>query len=194
MIHEGFEVPAVPESVYTSESDWCPCPGNWHAFDEQATELEVIEGITGLIRMMQPELVVECGTHVGLMAQAMGTALRVNGHGELYTYEIEPGFYKTALMKCQGLPVHLFNLPSEQAKFPDGTTIDFAWIDGKINRDEDFLHLHQWMRPGTIVGFHDTAPHHEYIRDRVYDLERVGLIETLTFRTPRGLTLAAVAG
>ena len=190
-------IESTTEDHFTSPSKWCPHPEWWHSYDEQATELEVITGLSGLIAIIQPQVVVETGTHVGLATLAMATVLKQQvSPGVLHTWEVSAPFCMNAKNRCAEVAdvIRFHNAPSETASLPEGTEIDFMWCDGKPQRHEDFLHFFQWMRPGTIVGFHDTAPHQGKIPESVEELQAMGLIDCVTFRTPRGLTIAEVLG
>ena len=81
------------EARFTPPRVECPHPERWTSEDIEATENEVIEGVYGLVRMLQPAYVVETGTHRGFMAASIGRALQANGHGRLDTVEIEPALY-----------------------------------------------------------------------------------------------------
>jgi Methyltransferase domain len=48
-------------------------------------------GWYALVRALQPELVYETGTHLGLGSLTLAEALRRNGHGRLITFDIAPG-------------------------------------------------------------------------------------------------------
>ena len=72
---------SVPESTFTKPHAECPHPEWWSADDDESAEVEVVELVGALVRVLQPEYVVETGTFVGRMAQGIGQALLLNGHG-----------------------------------------------------------------------------------------------------------------
>lgn len=51
------------ESRWTPARDWCPHPEYWHSPDSEATEVEVSEFIGSLVRLIQPEFVLEIGSY-----------------------------------------------------------------------------------------------------------------------------------
>lgn len=177
------------EARFTKSSDYCPHPEYWHSADCEATEAEVIELVAAFIRGLQPELVVETGTYNGVMARAIGKALRKNGHGRLVTFEIDPKLHRAARRRCWGLPVEL-RLQSSLEWMPD-RKIDFCWLDsGLETRIPEFNRYYPFLK-GSIIGIHDTAPHHQ-VRSRI---ESGGILDRLSpiwLPTPRGVMLAQV--
>src|SRR5215831_10345833 len=113
---------------------------------------------TALIRAVQPEVVVETGTAAGQTAYAIGWALKVNGHGCLYTVEIDRGAATAAEQRLQGLPVIVACADSLDwwPQYP----IDFAWIDSGTAQTR-VREIDRWVsmfNPGALIGVHDTAP------------------------------------
>ena len=51
----------MTEARFTSPSELCPHPERWTSRDIEATENEVLELVHGLIRALQPDLVLETG-------------------------------------------------------------------------------------------------------------------------------------
>lgn len=174
------------ESELTAPSPHCPSPHLWHAHDGMATEVEVLELVAAFVRALQPEVVVETGTHRGFGSEAIGIALAQNGHGHLYTTEIDEALHAEATERVIGLPVTCL-LQSALDFVPPGP-IDFAWFDSETNlRVPEFRAYRQYMHDRTVVGFHDTAPHHGY-RPTLDDLG----IALLDLPTPRGVTFGRV--
>lgn len=174
------------ESELTRPSGFCPNPHYWHAHDGISTEVEVLELVGAFVRALQPEIVVETGTHKGFGAEAIGLALKANGHGHLYTLEVEPTVHAQAVERVDGLPVTCL-LQSSLDFTPPGP-IDFAWFDSETDiRVPEFNKYRQFMHDRTLVGFHDTAPHHIYRRE----LDALG-IALLDLPTPRGVTFGRV--
>ena len=180
------------ESDFTAPRDECPHPEYWTCPDDQATELEVIEGIGGLIRLLQPDFVLETGTHRGFMAKSIGQALKANGHGRLVTVEIDQDLYLEAAQRCDGLPVRCIRNSSTEITVPE--PIDFAWFDsgGGQLREDEFRKFYPQMHARTIVGFHDTGEHHFHIRKSVERLEDEHMLVPIFLPTPRGVALCEV--
>jgi predicted O-methyltransferase YrrM len=175
-----------PESTYTLPRPDCPYPGRWHAIDEYAAEVEVADLVAAMVTALRPDHVVETGTHVGHTALAIGTALAVAGVGRLSTLEIMPHFATLARGRCTGLPVDVIEQSSLDWT-PDGP-IDLAWFDSEPHlRAEEFRRFLPWMHSRTVVGFHDTAPHHP-TRPFLDALVAEGVLQPpLYLPTPRGL-------
>ena len=174
------------ESELTAPSAHCPSPHYWHAHDGMATEVEVLELVAAFVRALQPELVVETGTHRGFGAEAIGRALVENGHGHLYTLEIDPALHAEASERVDGLPVTCLLQPAQE--FTPPAPIDFAWFDSETNlRVSEFVTYREFMHDRTLVGFHDTSPHHGYRPT----LDALG-IALLDLPTPRGVTFGRI--
>ena len=177
-----------PESEWTRPTELCPHPERWHSNDAQSTEYEVSELVGGFVRALQPDYVVETGACIGITSGIIGQALLVNGQGRLDTIEIYEGRCKTVRERCVGLPVTVHHGDSMQ--FTPADTIGFAWLDSLTDlRIAEFERYRPWMRPGTIVGFHDTAPHHGAWSLELHRLPGTNLIE---LPTPRGVSFVQV--
>lgn len=181
------------ERTFTAPRPDCPHPERWHARDNQATEDEVTELVGAMVRAVQPDLCVESGTYMGDTAWTIGTALHRNGHGHLYTLEIDRQRYEAARAMLHIDTVTVVNA-SSLAWTPPGP-IDFAWIDCDAQRRQLVLRAWlPWMHHRTVVGIHDTGPQHP-VRDLLRPLEDEGiLLSVLELPTPRGVVFARVKG
>ncbi len=174
------------ESEFSPPSDFCPHPEFWHAHDGMATEVEVLELVAAFVRALQPELVVETGTHRGFGAEAIGRALAMNGHGHLYTLEVDLRLVVESRARVDGLPVTVIHRPA--TSFVPPAPIDFAWFDSDTDqRTREFQTYRPHMHSRTLVGFHDTHPRHMY-RPQLDDLG----IQLLDLPTPRGVTFGRI--
>lgn len=181
----------APESQFTAPRPDCPHPYRWHATDGQSTEDEVTTLVAAMVTALQPDFVVETGTCLGNTAEAIGRALRANGQGELVSLEISPRCVEIARKRCVGLPVSILE-QSSLDYLPD-RPIDFAFFDSLPPlRAQEFERYLPWMHGGTVVGFHDTAPH-QPVRQYLQPLEeRQLLVGALYLPTPRGVMFARV--
>lgn len=178
----------VPESEWTTPSDRCPHPDRWSAWDAQSTEVEVVELVAAFVRALQPDYVVETGSCLGYASHAIGTALDRNGQGHLDTLETLPKRAAIARERCAGLPVTVHVEDSMQ--FTPARQIGFAWLDSLTSlRVAEFERFRPWMAPGTIVGFHDTAPHHG---PWSLELHRIDGTRLVSLPTPRGVTFLEI--
>ena len=178
--------PVVPEM--TRPSPHCPRPHLWRAHDAMATEVEVLVLVGAFVRALQPEVVVETGTHRGFGAEAIGQALALNGHGHLFTLEIDADLHAEASERTAGLPVTCLLMPAQT--FTPPAPIDFAFFDSDPDeRADEYRRFRDHMHGRTVVGFHDTAPHHG-IRGHLDALD----LHLLDLPTPRGVTFGRVQG
>jgi hypothetical protein len=177
------------EAQFTAPRAECPRPDHWHTYDIQGTEAEVIDMVGGLIRGLQPEVVLETGTSRGFMALRIATALTDNGHGHLHSYEPDEEPYSYAVGNVWPYETAtLHNLPS-MVPWEYGP-IDFAWFDSLLDlrwREFDFYYPH--MSDRCVVGFHDTAPHFGFWPAQVRFDDRLSIID---LPTPRGVILGRV--
>lgn len=183
---------SVPESTFTKPHAECPHPEWWSADDDESAEVEVVELVGALVRVLQPEYVVETGTFVGRMAQGIGQALLLNGHGRLDTVEIDGARVEQAVARCAGLPVSVHQMSS--VDFEPAGEIGFAWFDSLLQlRCPEFLAYRPFMTKATIVGFHDTGPQFgNGFRSALSSLAAKRLLRPISLRTPRGVVLAQV--
>ncbi len=190
----------VKESVFTSATSICPHPEYWTASDDASTEIEVSELLSGLIRGLQPDFCIETGTAWGQSAESIGIALQKNGHGKLVSLEVDKECVDFSKARCKGLPVDILCMSSTE--YTPNTTIDFLFLDSTFPlRVDEFKNFKKWMRVGSIVVFHDTAPLHgggqlPYGRDLRLHIEKElsGYMRLLHLPTPRGLTIGWLNG
>lgn len=176
------------ESAWTAPSPWCPHPERWSSTDPQSTEIQVSELVSGFVRALQPDYVVETGTCLGQTTWMVGLALQANGHGRLDSFEINPELVTQAAERCGGLPVTVHCLSS--LEFTPAETIGFAWFDSLLDlRIPEFNRYREWMVPGTICGFHDTGPQFGGFSDQ---LDALPGVRPIRLRTPRGVTFVEV--
>lgn len=182
----------LSEARWTPAREDCPHPERWHSVDDESTELEVTELVASLVRALQPDLVVETGAAFGQTSAAIGAALRVNGQGALWTCETNPARAETADAACQGLPVVLHRGSSLDMIARLAEPVAFAWFDSLLElRVPEYIALRPLLRPGAIVGFHDTGPQHGY-RPQVEALAGEGWLRLIHLPTPRGVIFGEV--
>jgi predicted O-methyltransferase YrrM len=176
------------ESRFTRRGSFCTNPENWHSADGDSTEYEVLELVAGFVRGLQPEIVIETGSAYGFGSKAIGEALRANGHGKLYSLEIDPERIAISKQRVAGLPVEIVGQASLSWTPPD--KVQFAFFDSLIPlRAQEFLYFRPFIEPGSIVAFHDAAPHHGLYPELI-KLE--GMLRLIRLRTPRGIVFAEV--
>lgn len=184
------------EDHWTPPSSWCPSPQWWHsdAHCQDATEHEVTALVLAFIRALQPEVVVETGTSTAQTSLAIGQALLDNGHGRLWTIEIDNGLAQRATELVRHLPVTVVHGDSMAWEPPE--LIDFAWIDsGPAHvRVQEIATWKGRFRAGAVIGVHDTAPNsgREVLREALFRHLDAVAWPFFTLRTPRGVTFAQV--
>jgi predicted O-methyltransferase YrrM len=187
----------MTEDRWTPPSSWCPHPEWWTAEgNPDVTEHEVTHLVQAFIVALQPEVAVETGTSTGATARLIGNALAANGHGHLWTVELDTWLAEAATRNLVGLPVTVVHgdtltwWPPEQ--------VDFAWIDSgsAMHRLTEISRWRGAFRPGAVIGVHDTAPNQgrEVLRSGLESLLAQLGWQSLSLRTPRGVTFAQVAG
>lgn len=192
MMTEAVPIELGPESRWSKPNDWCPHPERWTSTDPQSTEVEVSALVAGFVRALQPDYVIETGSCLGQTTLAIATALAMNGQGHLDTLEIDPeraAFTRARLM--HGLVDARVTVHEVSSlDFAPRGSVGFAWLDSRFElRVPEFERYRDWMGPGTIVGFHDTAPHHGLWGD---DIGRLAGVHQIKLRTPRGVTFVEV--
>lgn len=186
----------MSEARWTPPSPWQPHPEWWTADpdDADAAEYEVTTLVAVLVKVLQPEIVVETGTATGATAVVIGQALQDNGHGHLWTVEIDPLATDKARDRVAGLPVTVDCANSLEWQPPE--PIDLAWIDSgdAATRCEEISAWQGKFRSGAVIGVHDTAPNmgREVLNALLYGLVEVHHWPALWLRTPRGVTLIQV--
>lgn len=180
----------ITEDRFTPPSPWCGHPEHWHADDNQATEHEVTGLVAAFVRAVQPEIVVETGSNTGQTTEAIGRALRANGHGHLYSLEVDEALAGKAAQRCEGLPVTVIH--GDSLSWAPPGEVGFAWLDSETGiRHLELLRLRPHLAEGAVVGIHDTGPQHMTTR-YLWPLIADGVFTALTLRTPRGVTFGTV--
>ncbi len=188
----GWAGEPTSEARFTDPRPDCPHPERWHSTDADSTEEEVTALVAAFVTALRPNLVVETGSAWGQTAQAIGQALTSGGYGGiLHTIEPDPTRADFTRRRCDGLPVVVEQLPSDQ--FTPPGPVGFAWLDSLHHlRVPEFRQLHPHMTPGAFVGFHDTGPHQGPLRSAIEQLEAEGLLLPVFLPTPRGVAFAEV--
>jgi len=150
--------------------------------------------VAALARAVQPEVVVETGTCTGRTALAVAHALADNGHGHLWTVEIDISLARQARVLLDGLPATAVCADSLTWE-PEGR-VGLAWIDsGQAHvRVQELRNWRDHFIPGAVIGVHDIVLNMG--GDVLAGQLDVFLAEAgwpaLRLRTPRGVTLAQV--
>lgn len=141
----------------------------FRAADASSTELEILNLLHALVLAFKPETALETGTHRGLGAIAIASALEANGTGTLHTVELDPGYVALARDNINHFDptlagrVELHHADSLRfVREHEGPAFDFAFFDSAMaNRHREFeaLELRGMLAPGAVCVFHDTSPY-----------------------------------
>jgi hypothetical protein len=189
-----------------------PEPGDstktFTAFNDAGTEVEVSEFLYSFTRMIKPHCILETGTHKGISSAYFAMACEENKRGQVYTFEIIDEHYRdsTLMFIETGLINHITNLQQDAMTFDaSGLSIDLLFLDSEPQlRFNEFIKFWPNVRDGGFIIIHDLHPnlgHHNTSHAGMYDWpygyfgEKLGpfmkdhSIQTISFDTPRGLTM-----
>ena len=161
-------------------------------FDGWTAELETIEFLYALIRLVKPRFVLETGTWHGMAALAMGRGLRDNGRGVLVSIEIDRESHAVAERRIRnsGLENHVQLLCRSSLDFVPNQAIDLVLFDSELSlRASEFTHYQPYLASGALVLFHDTSSSHKVVAAAVNELLADGILEGFLLPTPRGLAV-----
>jgi predicted O-methyltransferase YrrM len=203
-VAKGFQ-PVIPEYA----------DPNYKMFNSGGVEVEVAEFLYSFVQMIKAQYILETGTHMGISSCYMGQALKELGRGEITTLEIIPEHfnYSADLFRRMDL------LPFTRGLFQSSLSytydrpqlLDILFLDSEPQlRFNEFLRFWANVRPGGFIFIHDLDRKLGHSGQMVkfneslppeYDwpygdfLPKLGnyikgyLVQTLSFETPRGLTI-----
>jgi hypothetical protein len=161
--------------------------------DGFTAEVEVLDFLYALVRMIKPNRVLETGTWFGGSAVVIASALRDNGFGHLLTIEQRNEVAEVVLRNIEQenlgeiITVHVANSFETEVGHEE---YDFAlFASGVPSRAAEFTKFYGRLKPGAIAVFHDTGAefHEAEGADNVIDLITMGMLEGMFFDTPRGM-------
>jgi len=179
-------------------------------FNTGGVECEVGEFLHGLARMVKPEHILETGTHWGISAAYMALALHENGKGRLTTIEVDGASSARArtLLETIGIAQRVEFIVGRAEEWQPGIVLyDMILLDTELHlRFADMVRFWPNLAPGGFLLIHDLHVHMAqgpYLRQgqgyygalptEVEGLMRAHGLQSLHFRTPRGLYLAQKA-
>jgi len=173
----------------------CPFPQLWKCYDEQATEVEVLDFLYALVVMLKPQRVVETGCYHGFGTERLARGCKDNGFGVVYTCDVahdsitrtwarmaEHDLNAVSIKQCTGLELI--------ATVPDGIGLAFLDSGPDENRCYELRAILPKMTEGGVIAVHDHGIH-GFLREKYMPplLRELGL-QYLYFDTPRGLVIA----
>jgi len=179
------------EDEFTQPNAECPDPRYWHAWDGESAEIEVSEFVGALVRMLQPDYVIETGSAFGHTSRTIGLALAQNGHGRLDSIELDRLRVLISRAQVVDLPVSI--VEAHSMGFVPPQPIDFAWFDSEVStRIYEFNRFYKWMHKRTVVAFHDTGEQHQPLRSQIEEMAVQLRLAPVFLPTPRGICVARV--
>lgn len=124
----------------------------WECQDSLSSEVETQEFLYGLVRLLKPAVVVETGCYHGEASLVIASALRMNGHGHLYTCDILSRMAIETAEKLSGYPATVVCMDACEMLMGI-QNVDLAFIDGSAERTKEMLALNN---PRFVV-LHDAA-------------------------------------
>lgn len=165
-------------------------PRFWSMFDSRTPEVEVVEFIHSLVRLLKPRHVLETGGWIGYVTAAISFALTRNGMGHLTTVENGKGphEYLSRQLAILGFSnVTLLNEHSERVTPKE--PLDFVIFNsGYEDQEEEFYHLLPYLKEGATLVFTNNARHDAHpIESNPVTYQRLGLVKGQHYPTPRGV-------
>jgi predicted O-methyltransferase YrrM len=161
-------------------------------FDGWTAELETIEFLFALVRLVKPNFVLETGTWHGIAALAMGSGLRDNGRGRLLSIELDAKSHAVAQQRIRDadLESRVRLVCGSSLDFVPDQPIDLVLFDSDLSlRSKEFAHYQPYLAPGALVLFHDTSSTHTVVAESVNKLLADRILEGFLLPTPRGLAV-----
>lgn len=184
-----------------------PTSQSFSSFNDAGIEVETGEFLYSFVRMLKPDWVLETGTHIGVGAAYMGTALKDNNRGHLETVEFLPEIHRRAIKRIFDL-----NLINE-VTCKLGDVAEFTPLQGQKyklilldtepqTRFAELIKFFPYLEDGGFVFIHDLHRHMHQIPNEEHgfawpygkipqemtDLVASGKLRPFHFSTPRGLT------
>jgi len=175
----------------------CANPQLWSMIDGKTAEIETLEFLYGLTRLLKPGIVVETGTWHGHMTVAIAKALRQNGFGKLIAFEIDTDACEIARKRisAEGLTPYAEVRSQSSLEAEIEASIDLLVLDSALTvRAAEFRRLSPLLSPNAFIIFHDTSVTHEVVRQDVQQLAGEGLVSAIMIPSPRGLAVCQCRG
>lgn len=180
----------------TPASNRCPEPYHWSCFDGVATEVEVLEFLHALVRMLKPKFALETGTYLGYGSVYMALAMQQNGFGDLLSCDPDAEALSKAITLAMVNEVDKIvrfvpMTGKDVIKQLDDRSLDLVFIDSGdvITRIEEISLILCKLSYPSVVVVHDTG-NYQMLLEHLYSLDFNNKIKMMSFgNTPRGLAI-----
>jgi len=186
--------PTVPE--ISQPSSECPFPQRYSMYDGMGTEVEVLEFIRSLVRVLKPEVAVETGTYLAFGSLYIAEGMKQNGFGVLHTAEPNKEYWQPAYQRLVGYEDHVqfYHMTGIQMIDRIQETIDFAFLDSNIDtRIGEMRALMSRLKDNGVVAVHDTSVFHQQNsggpRKPFHAFAATHSMQIINLDSPRGITL-----
>jgi predicted O-methyltransferase YrrM len=167
----------------------------WSSFDAITPDVETIEFLHALTRLVKPRRVLETRTWVGLSACAIGRALVLNGFGHLTTLEANPEAHAVALKNIEqyGVQEVVTPLLATDTDFLPDQAYELAVFDltSTIPLD-DLKRFVTSLVDRAIIVVHANSDQADDVVKVVQSLAGTAKFEGLTIPTPRGIFVGCI--
>jgi predicted O-methyltransferase YrrM len=177
----------------------------YSSFNDAGIECETGEFLYAMIRMLKPDAVLETGTHWGVGAAYMGSALKENNKGKLDTVEFLEEIYTPAVkrMKVLGLDSVVTCHLGDVKDFTPQQQYQLILLDTEPQtRFAEFEKFFPYLDKGGYIFIHDLHRHMHQIPNTEHgfawpfgkvppfmlEMVRSGQVRPFHFPTPRGMT------
>lgn len=181
----------VPEC--SGPTSVCERPYLYSMNDRVSSESEVHLFLQALTELLKPKFILETGTYKASSTISFAEGLRRNKFGYLVSLEIDNELSLEAQQLLEEYPVEIVNTNS--LTYVPKEKIDILFLDSKRTlREEEFLHFRPWLDKNSVIIWHDSAyrKKNPAVYNTIKKLHDNGIIDYITFPTPRGLTLSMI--
>lgn len=123
-----------------------------------STELEILDLLYSMVRLIRPKLIVETGCHLGIGTYALGKAAK-EIDSQVITCDVSLEYIDRTRERCKDLPVTAVLCKAEV--LGEVREADFLFLDGS---EDSRIQCVPRMKPGAMCVMHDTR-HESFLRD-----------------------------
>jgi hypothetical protein len=184
-----------------------PTNENYSMFNTGGVESEVGEFLYSLVILLKPDQILETGTYHGVSSTYMALALKNNNKGHIttidYVYHDQAKYIHTKT----DISSYITQLQMDVNNFSSNKKYQLILIDTEpILRFDEFIRFYDNVDDGGLIIIHDLHPNLSYnpvknpnlpfmhwpygdFRPKLGKFIKEYKVQTLSFNTPRGLTI-----